>query len=136
MANDPAPWLKEFAIRVLQSERAGGRGAESGPAFSACEKLRHPLGKMLGAEGFQSLLTRAVALAGTKAPWLRSLKANSNGALGGLLEVTPPPDGEALAKGEALILEELLSLLVTFIGHSLTRSVVQETWPDLEAWKM
>ena len=90
---------------------------------------------MLGAQGFQSLLGRAVALAGAKTPWLRSIEANSNGTLGGGLEAKPP-DGQTLADGEALILEELLSLLITFIGPSMTLGLVQEIWPDLETPKV
>ena len=136
MANDLAPWLKDFAILVLRSEETGGGATESRPAFSACEKLRHPLNKMLGAQGFQSLLARAVALAGAKAPWLRSLRATSKGVLDGLVEVRPQPDRQTLADGEALILGELLGLLVIFIGPSVTQGLVQETWPDVKTWKV
>jgi hypothetical protein len=73
---------------------------------------------------------RALALAGTELPWLRAVAVNSDGGLEGLdaLEAQLAP-GEFL-RGNVLLLTLLLSLLVAFVGETLTLQLVRDIWPD------
>ncbi|MEO6785319.1 MAG: hypothetical protein ABI318_04220, partial [Chthoniobacteraceae bacterium] len=67
-----APNLKQFARRLLVCEAATTQPADvkDSAAFRVCEKLRGPLGKLMGIGGFRSLFSRALVLACTEVPWL------------------------------------------------------------------
>lgn len=138
MPLDTQTQLQRLAERVLACESAliEGAGGKVSPAFQACDKLRLPLCKVFGVGGFRPLLLRAIALAGSKCTWLRQLQVTADGVLDGLSDLEPKLDRETLAKGEILLMTELLGLLVTFIGPALTLRLVQDIWPPLEDWKL
>ncbi len=126
--------LKEFARRLLIYEAATGTriGVNGSAVFRVCEKLRGPLGKVLGDGGFRSLLARALVLAGAEVPWLRGLRIKPDGVLEGLLELEGKLDLRAIAEGEVALVAQLLGLLVTFIGPVLTLQLLRDIWPKLE----
>ena len=130
--------MQRFAEKVLACESSllEEAGIKALPAFHACDKLRSPLRKVFGLEGFRPLLFRAVVLAGAKCPWIRQLQVTADGALGGFAELKPPLDRATLEEGENVLIAELLGLLVTFIGPALTLSLVHDTWPALETLKL
>ena len=107
-------------------------GANASTAFRVCEKLRGPLGKIMGVGGFHSLLARAVRLSGAEAPWLRAVQIAADGSLEDLNRLEAEQDGRAGAAGEAVLVAELLGLLVTFIGSDLTLRLLHEIWPKME----
>ena len=77
------------------------------------------------------LLARAVALAINKDPSLKPLRVEINGSLTGVDEVRRGLNGSHVAHhGGSIVLAELLGLLVSFIGESLTLTLVREAWPD------
>ncbi len=77
------------------------------------------------------LLARAVALAIRKDPSLTPLHVGMDGSLSGVDEVRRGLNGSHVAHhGGAIVLAELLGLLVSFIGESLTLTLVREAWPD------
>jgi hypothetical protein len=123
-----------FARRLLAYERASANPAEDrdSTAFRVCEKLRGPLGKLLGVDGFRSLLSRAQALAGAEVPWLLMLKIKRDGSWEDLGGSEAKLDAEALAEGEVFLVGQLLGLLVIFIGPALTLRLVQDIWPKWE----
>ena len=133
-----ATQLQEIAEKVLACESAltEEAGAKGLPAFQACDKLRIQLCKVFGVGGFRPLLLRAVTLAGAKCNWLRQLQVTADGVLDGFTDLKPKIDRATLAEGEIVLIAELLGLLVTFIGPALTLSLVQDTWPPLEDWKL
>ena len=132
MSQNAEPKLKEFARRLLACEAASDKpiGAKKSAAFHVCEKLRGPLGQHLGMDGFRSLLSRALALAGAEVPWLMELQLKTDGSLKGLDKLAATLDADAIAEGESVLVAQLLGLLMTFIGRALTLGFVRGTWPD------
>ena len=88
-----------------------------------CEKLRRPLVALTGTAGFSSLLARSLTLAKRESPALTAVEVQPDGSLKGL-------KGEA-AEAHPILVGYLLSLLITFIGETLTMRLVHDAWPDL-----
>ena len=128
---------KEFARRLLAHEVASARPAEANDstAFHVCEKLRPSLSKYLGVDGFRCLLARALALAGAEIPWMRALQIKANGSLGGWDELKTKLDSRSVAEGELVLVEQLLELLVIFIGRALTLELLHDIWPRFDGQK-
>jgi len=128
------PKLKQFARRLLDHAAGPGQsaGTQETPAFRVCEKLRGPLGKLMGVGGFRSLLARSLALAGAEVPWLGTLQIKADGSLEGLNESEVKLDWSATAEGEVVLVAQLLGLLVTFIGAGLTQRLLHDVWPELD----
>lgn len=119
-------------LLALDQARAGTVQGDLDPAARACEKLRLPLAKLAGAAGFASLLSRALALAKRQAPALDGLKVEPDGSLTGIEQLSRDPiASEAAQRAGTVLVGELLGLLVTFIGASLTLRLVREAWPDI-----
>lgn len=114
-----SPAARALAERLvaLESDREADRAAT--PAACACEKLRPPLSRLAGAEGFRSLLARALAMAKAEYPSLGAATVLADGSLEG-------PDEE----GGVAVVAHLLGLLMTFIGEPLTLQLVRDVWPD------
>ena len=123
--------MRELARRLL----AESQTAADSPVHEAAvvnEKLRIPLARFTGYEGFASLQRRALVLASLELPSLRSIKVGAEGRLEGLEELLAETDA-ASGESEAavVIIAHLLELLATFIGASLTLRLVREAWPGL-----
>jgi len=102
------------------------------------EKLRTCLTKLAGADGFTSLLRRALALASEDVPWLRGITVGKDGRLEGMnrsgtVTERSPEEQEATV----VLITHLLELLITLIGRRITLRLVKETWPEtsMEAWQ-
>ena len=134
MSNSVAPKLREIAKRLLAEEAALGKrvGADESAAFGVYERLRQPLGKLLGVAGFRALFSRALALASGEVTWLRSLQIKCDGSLEDLADLKAKMDEFDIAWGEIILLARLLELLVTFIGPALTLRLLQDAWPKAD----
>lgn len=123
---------KDFARQLLAYRMASAKtaGEKDSAVFRICEELRGPLGKLLGVAGFRSILSRALALAGAEAPWLRALRIQEDASLEGVEEEEAKLDRRAVIEGELILVGHLLGLLVIFIGPALTLEVLHEIWPD------
>ena len=124
------PQLQNLARRLLALEASSRntREAEGSAAFYVCEKLRQPLSTLAGVAGFRSLLSRALTIAGDEVRWLKAVKLNANGSLEGLDEAQL--SAAEIAEGEAVLVAQLIGLLVTFIGATLTLQLLQQAWPE------
>jgi hypothetical protein len=124
--------MRNFAKRLLASEAKGDRSAQMSAedALNVCERLRPQLAMLMGNGGFRALLARALVLAAAEVPWLRVMRVQSDGALGGVEDLRSPLSSEALSAGGVALLAQLLGLLVAFIGENLTLRLAQEVWPD------
>ena len=118
------PTIKDLSRRLIAIEAA--RAPSDGPVVAAvrsCDRLGGALARLAGTVGSRSLLARALVLAKADVPELGSVQLGSDGALEGF---------DAVDCGEAAmaVVVQLIGLLVTFIGETLTLSLVRDAWPD------
>jgi len=134
MSNSTTARLKAIARRLQAEEAASGKRArgEDLSSFLVCERLRPPLGKLLGGGGFRALLSRSLAMAGAEVKWLRALHIKADGTLEGLNELDGKLDAHALAEAEIVLAAHKLGLLLTFIGPALTQQLLREIWPKVD----
>jgi hypothetical protein len=120
-----APTTRELAQRLLAFEavEAGTTNADTHAVGRVCDKLGRPLTTLAGAAGFRSLLARALTLAKQESPVIAAWEVKSDGSLQGL-------NGEAAQSG-AVLIAQLIGLMITFIGESLTLRLLHDVWPDL-----
>ena len=126
----PSSLMRELSRRLLAASETGSDQHVHEAAVMS-EKLRIPLTRFAGAEGFASLLRRALVLASAEVPSLQSIKVGAEGRLEGF-EQLATDTGTAAGGSEAAvaITSHLLGLLGTFIGEALTLRLVREAWPD------
>jgi hypothetical protein len=131
--NATSPEIYSLARRLLadsEPEHAESSHEHADQVVRTCEKLRVPLTKFTGNAGFVSLLSRALVLAKRQVPELKGLRVAADGSLEGYQNISP--DLALVRHGGEVLLAELLNLLVTLIGLSLTLSLVSEAWPDVK----
>ena len=125
--NSATPAIMELARRLVAFEATRGPSAGAvGAASRTCETLRGPLAKFVGVAGYRSLLSRALAMAKAEVPSLGPVQVLPDGSLGGREGVERNQDSDA----GAVVVAQLLGLLVTFIGETLTLRLVCDAWPD------
>ena len=121
--------MRDLARRLLALEAASATTTDAHEAVRVCEKLRVSLTRFAGADGFKTLLRRALALAQSDVPSLQNVKITADSRLEGL-EAIGSAAGNAAKEAATAIIAHLLGLLVTFIGEPLTLRLVREAWPD------
>lgn len=123
--------MRAVAQRLIAEElRAGNPSDTAGrAAFRVCEKLRGPLSTLTGVVGFRSLLSRALMLTKAKVPWVAGLQLKPDGSLDFSAGIEAQLDTDKALHGGTVLIEQLLGLLVTFIGEALTLRLVQNVWP-------
>lgn len=121
----PSPSIRSLARRLLAESHKAEPGVPA--AGLVTEKLRSVLTRFAGAEGFSSLLRRALTLARAETPALENVTIGQDGRLEGL--ETGRPAGKAGGEAAEAIVSHLLALLVTFVGEPLTLQLVREGWP-------
>jgi hypothetical protein len=125
MRSADTPKTRELAQRLLSYEAVDVETsmADMQAVCRVCDKLRRPLATLAGAAGFRSLLARALALAKQESPALGAWEVKADGSLEGL-------DDEGAQSGSVLI-AQLIGLMITFIGESLTLRLLHDVWLDL-----
>jgi hypothetical protein len=73
-------------------------------------------------------MSRALTLASDEVRWLKAVHVNADGSLEGL-DDAQLTDAE-IAEGEAVLVAQLIGLLVTFIGATLTLQLLRQAWPE------
>ncbi len=125
--------MRDLAGRLLAASQSAA-DPQMHEAVAASERLRISLTKVAGADGFASLMRRALVLASEDVPDLQTVRIGAAGRLEGfehLVAVTGTRAGATGAEGAVAIIARLLGLLVTFIGLPLTLALVREAWPDI-----
>ena len=119
------PTTRNLAKQLLALERdeTASDMSDVQAIRSVCDKLRRPLAMLAGAAGFRSLLERALTLSKQECQILDAWEVEPNGSLRGL-------NGETAQWGGVLI-AQLIGLMTTFIGESLTLQLLQNAWPNL-----
>jgi hypothetical protein len=133
-----SPEMRDLARWLLAYEAGAGNASESiEPAtLRVYQKLRLSLIAFAGIAGFQSLASRALALAKSEAPSLSAAQVAADGSLQGLAEFGPQfdmdkdRDGEYRpGEGAVILIARLLGLLLIFLGEALTLRLLRDAWP-------
>ena len=130
------PQTRDLAQRLIANEGAAGNTSEPMElaAFRVCETLRRPVCALAGLPGFRSLLSRALTLAVAEAPCLSAVRVAADGSLQGLDELERQIDKDQVREGGVILIAQLLGLLLTFIGETMTsRLVTSEVLPPLRS---
>jgi len=129
--NQATPALRIMVRYLLETEANKSEQSEAMiPALCVLTKLRSHLTKRVGPAGFAALLTRALALAKMEVPWLEAVQVKADTNLEGFSEAAQQQSADSVAEGGISLLAQLLGLLFTFIGETLTMGIVRELWPD------
>jgi hypothetical protein len=107
----------DSSTTLLQTEPASVR---------VYERLRRQLGAPVGADGFQSLATRALALAKSESPRLRAVQVMSNGGLRGLGEVESQGDPADDSEAGIVLIAQLLGLFLALLGEATTLRLIED----------
>jgi hypothetical protein len=127
-----SPETRALARRLLALEVVLDRASDDPKSrlIRICERLRVTISKIAGTAGYASLLSRALALAKAEVPSLEMLSVRADGVLEGLAESTRNPGPVLSSNGDEVLVAQLLGLLATFIGQSLTLRLLQDAWMD------
>ena len=123
--------MQRLARRLLAVEAANPSASDARvhEAVRVCDKLRISLTRFAGADGFTSLLRRALALARADIPSLDRVTVKPDCSMEGL-EALAAEESDGGVEAAGALIAHLLGLLVTFIGAGLTVRLVGEAWPD------
>jgi len=128
------PGMRDLAHRLLTYEAGAGKTSEpmEFATLRVYEKLRQSLSAFAGVAAFESLAFRALTQAKSEAPGLWAVQVAKNGSLQGLGEFDPQIDidKDQAAEGGVILLARLLSLLLIFLGETLTLRLVRDVWPE------
>lgn len=125
--------MRDFAARLIAHEngKSGAPGSSSRAAFPVCEKLRPHLANLMGSTGYRALLLRALSRAEAELPSMHSMQVKDDGSLALRDELDGQADLEDFARGNVVVVAQLLGLLVAFIGEKLALRIVCDVWPAL-----
>jgi hypothetical protein len=90
------------------------------------EKLRRQLGSPMGVDGFQSLASRALALAKSQSPRLGIVQVTPNGDLRGFDEVESQSGMDEDESAGVILIAQLLGLFLTFLGEATTLHLIED----------
>lgn len=126
----PTRATRELARRLLASGSAASRPRKPDDA-DLIARLGPEIFKFAGADGMAALMRRALALARREVPALRDVELDAEGRLSGLELLLASPLTRAQGNdGAAAITAHLIGLLITFIGESLTMTLLRAARPD------
>jgi hypothetical protein len=141
------PAFLDFASRLLASEDVEAGPTSQGDEVEATEKafrkLRGRLARLLGQEGFDSLLSRALYLAASEYSFLENVTVEvsqsspnesrqlSTSHLKGLREGIKGQDRAEVRAGLDAMLGCFIGLLSTFIGEDLAFRQLRRIWPEI-----
>ncbi len=124
--------LRSLAAKLIARESTSIADAgenrpleNSPPAFRVTERLRVPLSRLAGIAGYRVLLSRALSVAKSQDPSLAALRVDQAGSLEGVNGFASPGN-----EAGVILISQLIGLLVTFIGETLTLALIVEAWPD------
>jgi hypothetical protein len=143
------PAMRDLAQRLLAYEAAAANASKSlepsgslesaappVPALLVYEKLRLSLTTFAGAAAFEALAFRALTQAKSEAPSLWPAQIAAGGSLQGLDALDPQvemhkdlADKVQAGDGAVVLIARLLGLLRTFLGETLTLSLLRTAWP-------
>ena len=133
------PKTREMARRLLEYEAMAAKSSESAECVTlrVYEKLRRSLVPFAGIAAFESLASRALALAMPESPSLGSAQITADGSIRSFGEYRPQIDNDKNRTGHdqadergVILIARLLGLLLVFLGEALTLSLLRVQWPS------
>lgn len=118
----PDASMRDVAQKLVSAQE---RRARDDNSLLLNDQLGSSLVRFAGVDGFASLLRRAIVLSSTTIPALRHAKVGAAGQLEGL-DRTFTQDQALSREASIVVTFHLLELLVSFIGESLTRRLVED----------
>ncbi|MDR3754641.1 MAG: hypothetical protein P4K78_12515 [Terracidiphilus sp.] len=97
------------------------------------ERLRRQLGASVGADGFQALAARALALAKSESPRLSAVQLTANGSLRGLGDVESQTDVNEDGEAGVILIAQLLGLFLTLLGEATTLRLIEDLRLQVDA---
>jgi hypothetical protein len=129
----PPPPIRHLAKQILAYEYEANSSSvpPSHLEFRVIEKLSFYFVALMGSYAYQVVLSRALATATEEVPWLIKISVNQDGILEGwsALEKSMAPD--VLFEGRVVLLAQLLELLITFVGATMTLRMLRDVWPKV-----
>lgn len=107
----------ESSTTSLQTEPASVR---------VYERLRRQLRSSVGTDGFQSLASRALALAKSESPRLGAVQVMADGALRGLGGVDTQTNADEEREAGTLLIAQLLGVFVSLLGEETTLRLIED----------
>ena len=122
----PPHKTRELARSLVASEAEAAKATlHTQPAtVRVYEKLRRQLGAPVGTDGFQTLASRALALARSESPRLNAVEVTANGGLRGLGEIESKTGTEE--EVGVILIAQLLGLFLTFLGEATTLRLIED----------
>jgi hypothetical protein len=90
------------------------------------ERLRRQLAAPVGTDGFQTLASRALALAKSESPRLSAVQITASGGLRGLGEVESHRDADEDGEAGIILIAQLLGLFLTLLGETTTLRLIED----------
>lgn len=90
------------------------------------DRLRRQFSAPVGADAFQVLASRALALARSESRRLSAVQITANGGLSGLGEIESQTDTDEDGEVGVMLIAQLLGLFVTFLGEATTLRLMEE----------
>jgi hypothetical protein len=132
----PDSTARRLGRRLLELEGTASDEPEAiaQAAERAAGKLDRHLSRLVGVAGSQTLLKRALYLAGREHAVLAAVQPplTANGGLNGLTAAIRAINPEHARTALAELFAQLIWLLVTFIGEDLTVRTLRQVWPEIE----
>ena len=124
----PPQKTRDLARSLVASEtNANTTSLQAEPAtVRVYERLRRQLAASVGADGFQALASRALALAKSESPRLSAVKVTANGGLRGLGEVESQTGEDEDGEAGIILIAQLLGLFLTFMGEATTLRLIED----------
>ena len=123
----PPKKTRDLARSLVAYEADGKTSLHTEPAtVRVYERLRRQLGAAVGIEGFQTLASRALALAKSESPRLRAVQVTANGGLHGLGEVESQTNTDEDGEVGITLIAQLLGLFLAFLGEATTLRLIED----------
>jgi hypothetical protein len=122
------PKTRDFARSLVAGEADSKKASlqTESATLRAYERLRRQLGAPVGADGFQALASRALALAKSESPRLGAVQVTANGSLRGLGEVESQTATDEDGEAGIILIAQLLGLFLTFLGEATTLRLIED----------
>jgi hypothetical protein len=124
----PPKKTRDLARSLVACEADGTTNSlQTEPAAARVyERLRRQLGAPVGVDGFQTLASRALALARGESPRLSTVQIMANGGLSGLGAVESEKDVDEDGEAGVNLIAQLLGLFLVFLGEATTLRLIDD----------